>query len=79
MGETISCEDATLSWDKVAQLIDGYIKNGRYATTTEIDRIPSYERRILGAGIISFFNNLPQDIPRPIALENSFSADFLLC
>ena len=74
--QRLECEDATLSWDKVAQLIDGYIKNGRYATTTEIDRIPSYERRILGAGIISFYNNLPQDIPRPIAFENSYSAGF---
>ena len=68
--------EITLSWTNVANRIDSLISANMYMSQQEIDRLPSYERQILGAGIQNFFSNLPDDIQRPIVIDNSLTADY---
>jgi adenine-specific DNA methylase len=43
---------------------------------TELDRLPNYERQILGAGVIRFYYDLPLDIPRPANMSMGMNANF---
>ena len=65
-----------LTWTNVAERLDRLIADGQYMSQQELDRIPSFERQRLGAGVIWFYNNLPQDEPRPIVFESGLHVSF---
>ena len=54
-----------LPWSKVAKRIDEYIADGRYMSQRELDHIPEYEKGILAWGIYHFYQNQPEEVPRP--------------
>ena len=64
-----------LSWATAAKRIDRLINENSYMSEAELNRLPSYERQILGADILYFFSGLPMDTPRPQVIKDS-SADF---
>jgi DNA methylase len=63
--------EINLSWTNVANCIDRLISANMYMSQQEIDHLPTYERQILGGGIQNFFSNLPDDVQRPIEMDNA--------
>lgn len=68
--------EVTLTWAKVSSRIDKLINDGLYMSQNELDRLPMYERRMLGSEIMNFYSNLPEDIHRPIAIDTSLTVDY---
>ena len=55
------CDDANIRWNSISKRIDELIKSGRYASQSELDLIPQYEKIILARQINSFFRELPDE------------------
>ncbi|MCL2816483.1 MAG: hypothetical protein FWD23_17950, partial [Oscillospiraceae bacterium] len=68
--------EISLTWTNVANRIDSLIENGLYMSQGELDRLPVYERQILGGQILNFFGNLPEDIARLFPAEYSTSVNY---
>ena len=68
--------EATISWTNAVRRVERLINENRYMTEPELSRLPSYERQMLGAGVIRFFSGLPLDMPRPIDIDNTYIANF---
>ena len=68
--------DTHLTWTNVAGRIDRLIKDGEYMTQNELDRLPSYERRILGAGVMRFYENVEFDFGTPPPIPMLRTGDF---
>ena len=68
--------ELTLTWTNVANRIDRIIADGAYMTQNELDRLPRYENQMLGARIINFFSNLPDEIVRPVDLEGGIFGNY---
>ncbi|MCL1842428.1 MAG: hypothetical protein FWF79_01300, partial [Defluviitaleaceae bacterium] len=64
--------EVRLTWANVAQRIDNLIKNGDYMSQDEIDRLPSYERQILGAEVSRFYDYTDTPPPIPILRTGDF-------
>jgi len=62
----------SLTWVNAANRIDRLIADGEYMSQAEIDRLPSYERQILGAEIIRFYSDIPDDIAHPTFVGGMF-------
>jgi len=60
----------TLSWAEVAKRIDGLIEDGEYMTEAELGHLQSYERKMLGAGVVVFYEREPTDT-LPIHISHS--------
>jgi len=68
-------DKVVLPWSKVAKRIDEYIAEGRYMSQRELDYIPEYEKGILAWDIYYFYNNQPEEVPRPFPYGTYFVTD----
>jgi DNA methylase len=71
-------DEVILTWTSAADRIDGLINAGMYMSQNELDRLPVYERKILGAEIERFYSGLPDDMQRPVStpIGNSMFSGF---
>ena len=58
-------DKVVLSWSKVEKRIGALIRQRRYMSEEELAYIPTYEKHKLARDICTFFDNVPQEQPRP--------------
>ena len=65
-------DKVVLSWSKVEKRISTLISQGRYMSEDEMAYIPTYEKHELARQIRTFFDNIPQEQPRPFPFGFDF-------
>ena len=57
--------ETLLKWPAVAKRIKYLIKSGRYLSTSDISRMPEYEKEQMAGRVLDFYHRMPEDIMRP--------------
>ena len=63
--------EVLLKWNTVAKRIDHLLKTDRFMSAKDYEGIPAYERKQIAIKVISFFSRLPENITKPIEIEQS--------
>ena len=54
-----------LSWIQVTRRIEKLIAENRYMNQSELDYYPEYEKRVLSRRVSSFYDRVPEEVPKP--------------
>ena len=57
--------ETLLKWPAVAKRIKYLIESGRYLSTSDISRMPEYEKEQMAGRVLDFYHRMPEDIMRP--------------
>ena len=57
--------ETLLKWPAVAKRINHLIESDRYLSTSDLSRMPEYEKEQMAGRVLDFYHRMPEDIMRP--------------